>query len=103
MKSVATAAIGVAVIFLHIAASAAGLAQQWPHASLRGPGWLLAQVPRDMQRMGTDVGSATAAAANGYLPNAAISDQQQAQSDSSNLHSELKNSTGLPRLGKESS
>jgi hypothetical protein len=91
--------IGVAVTFLHIAATAAGLAQRWPIPACADPGGYWRRYLRNEQRMGSDVGSAAEATAAGYIPNAAISDQQRAQSDFSDLRSELKYSTGHHPLG----
>jgi hypothetical protein len=91
--------IYVAVVFLHIAATAAGLAQTWPIPACADPGGYWRKWLRNEQRMGTDVGSPAVAAAAGYLPNAAISDQQRAESDFHSVLSELKNTTGHRPFG----
>jgi hypothetical protein len=63
------------------------------------PGRYWRKYLRDMARMGADAGSAAVDAGNGYLPDAAISDQQSAQSAFNNLTSELVQSTGHRPFG----
>lgn len=91
--------IYVAVVFLHIAANAARLAQRWPIPACADPGEYWSTYLTDEQKMGSDVGSPSSATSNGYLPDAAISDQQQAQSAFNSLQSELAQTTGHHPFG----
>jgi hypothetical protein len=88
-----------AVVFLHIAGTAAGLAQNWPMPACADPGRYWRKYLRDTARMGADSGSAAVDAGNGYLPDAAISAQQNAQAAIHNLTSELAQSTGHHPFG----
>lgn len=91
--------IYAAVVFLHIAANAARLAQHWPMPACADPSGYWSTYLTDEQTMGSDVGSPSSAASNGYLPDAAISDQQQAQSAFNSLQSELAQTTGHHPFG----
>jgi hypothetical protein len=91
--------IFVAVTFLHIASTAAGLAQRWPVPKCADPNGYWSSYLSDEQQMGSDAGSAASAAANGYLSDAAISDQQEAQSAFNSLKSELEQTTGHRPFG----
>jgi len=84
--------IAVAVTFLKIAGTAAGLAKHWPMPSCADPGGYWHTYLKGIQATGRDAGSPSLDAALGYLPQTAISDEQNAQSAFHSLRSELTQS-----------
>ena len=88
-----------AVIALHLVAVASGIARSWPIPSCADPDHYWAAFLTNEIRMGNAVGSPVSDASNGYVPNAAIADQQHAQSAFSKLTRELAQTTGHHPFG----
>ncbi|MHB1430626.1 MAG: hypothetical protein ACYCVZ_00700 [Streptosporangiaceae bacterium] len=98
-SKVDTSSLYEAVTFLRIAAFAATLARRWPIPACADPNGYWATFLTQEHAMGALVGTPASAASNGYIPSAAISAQQQAQSAFSSLTAELAQTTGHRPFG----
>ncbi|HUY44546.1 MAG TPA: hypothetical protein VMV92_02280 [Streptosporangiaceae bacterium] len=88
-----------AVTSLHAAGMAAQLAGRWPIPECADPAGHWAAFLDDVTAEAADAGTPAQAAAQGYVPDAAVSDSQQAQSALQAVSAELKSRIGVNPFG----